>query len=108
MFKLIIIFMIINVVNSQIIALNNGRSWLYPCAVNKCLESIERCIEKKCIGEGQCIHCLNKVVLTTVTEIPTTTTVQINENPQCKFIVFFFFLTKLKLLMIKDIIYFKQ
>jgi hypothetical protein len=42
MFKLIITLMIINVINSQIKALNNDKSWLYPCAENKCLESIER------------------------------------------------------------------
>jgi hypothetical protein len=28
--KLTLILMIINVINSQIIALNNSRSWLYP------------------------------------------------------------------------------
>jgi hypothetical protein len=160
--KLILILMIINVINSQIIALNNGRSWLYPCSVNKCLEPIQRCIEKKCIGEGQCFHCLIKEnfkcescskeifdennlekgeliclvndplqekvcqlycrgkyqnvgkcernqqqiprclcenekeetttlkTTTVVTEIPKTTTVQINENPQCKYILFLF------------------
>jgi hypothetical protein len=159
--KLILTLMIINVINSQIIALNNERSWLYPCAENKCLESIERCIEKKCIGEGQCYDCLNKenykckscskeifneinlekveficlvndplqekvcqlycrgkyqnggkcernqqqiprclcnnkeeetttTTTTVVTEIPKTTIVQINENPECKYILFLF------------------
>jgi hypothetical protein len=45
MIKLIITLMIINVINSQKIALNNSRSWLYP---------------------------------------------RINENPECKYILFLF------------------
>jgi hypothetical protein len=61
MFKSILITLInVIIVNKQVIASNNGRSWLYPCSQGQCLDPIDKCLQTNCIGEDQCIKCVKK------------------------------------------------
>jgi hypothetical protein len=61
MFKsILIIFINIITINQQVIASNNGRSWLYPCSQGQCLDPIESCLQTKCIGVEQCTDCVAK------------------------------------------------
>jgi hypothetical protein len=61
MFKsTLIILLNVIIINKQVIASNNGRSWLFPCSQGQCLDSIDKCLEKKCIGKKQCTDCVTK------------------------------------------------
>jgi hypothetical protein len=61
MFKVIFIILInVIIINKQVIASNNGRSWLYPCTQGQCLDPIESCIRLNCVGVEQCSDCVTK------------------------------------------------
>jgi hypothetical protein len=59
--KIILILLlniIINEIKCELITSKANRSWLYPCAEAKCTDSIDACIEKKCLGRKQCTECI--------------------------------------------------